>query len=98
MSPEKLGWAVYQGNPKSDVYSLGLTMYEIISKRHPYLEHEQNTIDFDFTENRRLMINSLKSAQAQTLKSNDRSLEFNNLVTLILKMIDKSEPKRASFE
>lgn len=37
MAPEKMVMKVYQGNPKSDVYSLGIVLYEIIAKRHPYL-------------------------------------------------------------
>lgn len=39
MSLEKLTKKDYISNYKSDIYSLGVMMYEIITRRHPYVEN-----------------------------------------------------------
>ena len=42
MPPEKLKKADYVANAKSDIYSLGVSLYEIIFRRHPYLQARVN--------------------------------------------------------
>lgn len=71
-------------------------MYEIIARSHPYLPKEGE--DLNLKESRRTLIDTLKQAEAGNIKSNEKSLEFNNMVTIIMKMIHKVESKRVTFQ
>jgi len=92
MPLEKLIKANYYANTKSDVYSLGVIFFKMITGRHPYV-FQQYENDQDF-------IDQLKLANLRppiSVKSR-MSLAMLHLFDLIIRMVTKSESERVNFD
>lgn len=85
MPLEKLIKANYFANTKSDVYSLGVIFFKMITGRHPYVFHQYEN-DQDF-------IDQLKLANLRPpISAKSRmSLAMLHLFDLIIRMVAKSE-------
>ena len=85
MPIEKLTILDYEAKTKSDVYSLGVIFFKMITGRHPYiLQPYENDSDF---------IAQLKSAELRPpayIRAR-MSLPMQHLFDLIIKMVAKDE-------
>lgn len=92
MPLEKLIKANYYANTKSDVYSLGVIFFKMITGRHPYAFHQY--------ENEQDFIDQLKLANLRPpISAKSRmSLAMLHLFDLIIRMVTKSESERVNFD
>lgn len=88
MSLEKLTDPHFIADEKSDIYSLGVMMYEIMTKIHPYINQKGIKTQKEF-------VNILRGAQLTRPRVvNSFSAPMQGLYDLIVKMIAKSEKNR----
>ena len=94
MPPEKLS-SKFIPNAKSDIYSLGVTLYEVIFGFHPYLKQK--------TKNAKEYLGMLKTAQLAPThellrRIHNPSLRFNRFIEIIEGMITLKVDLRMSVE
>lgn len=94
MPPEKLKELKFVPNEKSDIYSLGICIYETIFKDHPYVK-KRTTSPKEYLE--ALKENSLKSVPSLMKLLSSTSLRLENFLTFLLKMIDLNKKTRVSL-
>lgn len=85
MSPEQLDGDPDQVDTRSDIYSLGVIIFESISGRHPYIE-EQTTLGD--------AINRLRSAEPARPDPDDRHRHTSDLRAVLLKAIERDPQRR----
>lgn len=91
IAPEKLTLKEYRGNPKSDIYSMGVIMFELLTGRGPYADYRGDLKQF---------VQELKEAPLRLPPryTNLYSLKVLPLVEVIIQMVAKTESSRISFE
>lgn len=95
MPPEKLKPDNYIPTSKSQIFSLGVTLYEIIFGSHPYLKKRLS----DYKAYLKEIANAkLKSIDELKAKFNDASICLDKLIRIIFRMIDLNEAKRLSLD
>ena len=94
MPPEKLKSSSYIPTSKSEIFSLGVTLYEIIFNHHPYLAKRVTDYRVYLKE-----ITNAKLRSVDELKSKfpEASIRLDRLIRIILRMLDLSEGKRLSL-
>ena len=95
MPPEKLKSSSYIPTSKSEIFSLGVTLYEIIFVSHPYLAKRVS----DYRVYLKEITNAkLKSVDELKSKFPEASIRLDRLIRIILRMLELSEGKRLSLE
>lgn len=94
MPPEKLRSRRFLPNEKSDIYSLGTCVYEIVFGFHPYLKRK--------TANYKEYLLALDEATLRPIpllmkKIGSTSLRLENFLKFLEKMIDLNQKTRASL-
>ena len=92
MPIEKLTQKDYYANTKSDVYSMGVILFRIITGHHPYVLSRGKEY--------RSFLKELK-ANPLYLKpnfSNRFSIKFQHFFDLVLSMVSKHEQSRIDFD
>lgn len=94
IAPEKLTVRDYVGNPKSDIYSVGVIMFELIVGKHPYINSS------DFKGDIKQFLTEFKDSKLKLPPNylNQFSLKMHSLLEIIIKMVSKVESTRISFE
>ena len=95
MPPEKLKNPKYVPSSKSEIFSLGVTLYETIFGHQPYVSKKP----YDYKEYLR-MLQEASPKSVSHLKEHfpNASLAIDKLVRTVMRMIDLSESKRLSAE
>jgi serine/threonine protein kinase len=91
IAPEKLTVREYRGHPKSDVYSMGVIMFELMMGRHPYAEYRGDLKQY---------VQDFKDAQLRLPSNytNQYSLRMLPLIEIVMKMVAKNEVARIGFD
>lgn len=95
MPPEKLKIKNFIPSDKSDIFSLGVCLYEIFFGIHPYLSKK--------TANYKEYLLALQGATLKPLpqlmkKIGSTSLKLENMLKFLEKMIDLNEKTRANLQ
>lgn len=91
MAFEKITRREYTANVKSDVYSMGVMLFEVITGRHPYIEKRGLKIK-EYAE-------ELKEARVRHENITERySFKLMKLYEVVVRMVEKSEEKRIGWE
>lgn len=91
MSLEKLTRADYYPSSKSDVYSLGVIFFKMVTGRHPYILRPYED-DWDFIDQFKLSV-----LRPPTYLRARMSLPMQHLFELIIKMVAKDDKNRVDF-
>lgn len=91
IAPEKLTMKEYRGHPKSDVFSMGVVMFELLTGRHPYADYRGDIKQY---------VQELKNSQLRLPPSytSQYSLRMLPLIEVVVKMVAKTEQARIGFE
>ncbi len=88
MSLEKLTDAAYVANEKTDVYSLGVMMHEIMTKMHPYVNQKG-------IKNHKEFVSALRTASlVRTKHTSSFSISLQGLYDLVVRMVAKNPKDR----
>lgn len=95
MPPEKLKLSKYVPTSKSEIFALGVTLYEVIFGEQPYVSR----LPKDYKDYL-LMLQAATPKSINYLKEYfpNASIGIDKLIRNILKMIELTEAKRMSLE
>lgn len=95
MPPEKLKSRVFKPNDKSDIFSLGVSLYEIFFGVHPYLSKKTA----NYKEYLSLLQGATLKHSSELMKIiGSNSFKLANLVNFLERMIDLNEKTRVNLE
>lgn len=90
MSPEKLSEVNYIADEKSDIYSLGVMMHEIMTKLHPYVNQKGLKSNKEY-------VSALKNAPlAHPKLISSFSAPMQGLYDIVIRMVEKLAKNRVN--
>ena len=94
MPPEKLKSPKYVPTAQSEMFSLGITLFESIFGHHPYLKSKPNDYK-DYLK--MLQTASVRSISSLKQDFPNSSLAFDRLIRFLMRMIELNSVKRLSL-